>query len=96
MKQKYEVMKSSLLVLGTALMIAALYLIFIYVPTDKHTGIVQRIFYFHVPLAWVSFLAFFVVFICSIFYLRRRTVKWDTFAYASAEIGIPPEAGFPA
>jgi heme exporter protein C len=69
-------------------MVAALYMIFIYVPTDKHTGIVQRIFYFHVPLAWISFLAFFVVFICSIVYLRRRTVKWDAFAHASAEIGI--------
>jgi heme exporter protein C len=83
-----RILQNSLLILGAALMIAALYLIFVYVPTDKHTGIVQRIFYFHVPLAWISFLAFFVVFVCSIVYLRRRTVKWDTFAHASAEIGI--------
>ena len=69
-------------------MIAALYLVFIYVPTDRHTGIIQRIFYFHVPLAWISFLAFFVVFICSIFYLRRKTPEWDTIAHASAEVGI--------
>jgi heme exporter protein C len=83
-----RILQNSLLILGAALMIAALYLIFVYVPTDKHTGIVQRIFYFHVPLAWISFLAFFVVFVCSIVYLRRRTVRWDTFAHASAEIGI--------
>ena len=74
--------------LGSALMLAALYMVFIYVPTEKHTGAVQRIFYFHVPLAWVGFLAFFVVFVCSILYLWKRAVKWDTIAHASAEVGI--------
>jgi len=74
--------------LGFALMIAALYMVFIYVPTEKHTGVVQRIFYFHVPLAWVSFLAFFVVFVFSILYLWRRAIKWDTVAHASAEVGV--------
>ena len=74
--------------LGSALMVAALYMVFIYVPTDKNTGTVQRIFYFHVPLAWIGFLAFFVVFICSILYLTKRDVKWDTIASASAEVGV--------
>jgi heme exporter protein C len=74
--------------LGLALMIAALYMVFVYVPTEKHTGIVQRIFYFHVPLAWVSFLAFFITFIFSICYLGKRASKWDNIAYASAEVGI--------
>ena len=87
MKRK-RILQSTLLLIGAVLMVAALYMIFIYVPTDKHTGIVQRIFYFHVPLAWISFLAFFVVFVCSIVYLRTRNVKWDAFAHASAEIGI--------
>jgi heme exporter protein C len=74
--------------LGFALMVAALYMVFIYVPTDKNTGAVQRIFYFHVPLAWIGFLAFFVVFVCSILYLTKRNVKWDTIASASAEVGV--------
>ena len=73
---------------GLALMVAALYMVFIYVPTDKYTGIVQRIFYFHVPVAWVAFLAFFITFIFSIFYLWKREVKWDAIACASAEIGV--------
>jgi heme exporter protein C len=77
-----------LIALGFVLMMAALYLVFMYVPTDKHTGIVQRIFYFHVPLAWVSFMAFAIVFVCSICYLRKRTVKWDALANAAAEIGV--------
>jgi heme exporter protein C len=74
--------------LSFALMIAALSMVFLYVPTEKHTGIVQRIFYFHVPVAWVSFLAFFVTFLSSILYLWKRHTKWDAIAYASAEVGV--------
>jgi len=77
-----------LLGLGFALMLAALYLIFIYVPTEETMGVVQRVFYFHVPLAWVGFLAFLVVFVCSILYLWRRDAKWDTIAGSSAEVGM--------
>jgi len=51
-------------------------------------GIVQRIFYFHVPVAWLAFLAFFIVFISSILYLWRRQNKWDVIAGSSAEVGI--------
>lgn len=74
--------------LGLALMVAALYMVFIYVPTDRDTGVVQRIFYLHVPLAWIGFLAFFVVFVCSILYLTKRDIKWDMIASASAEVGV--------
>jgi len=74
--------------LGFALMVAALYMVFVYVPTEKSSGIVQRIFYFHVPVAWVSFLAFFVTFIASILYLWKRVTRWDAVASASAEIGV--------
>jgi heme exporter protein C len=82
-------LKTGILIgLGFALMMAALYMVFVYVPTEKNTGIVQRIFYFHVPVAWVSFLAFFVTFIASIGYLSRRQEKWDDVACASAEIGV--------
>jgi heme exporter protein C len=74
--------------LGFALMVAALYMVFVYVPTEKETGIVQRIFYFHVPVAWVAFLAFLVTFVYSILYLCKREAKWDAVACASAEVGI--------
>jgi len=76
-----------LLGLSLVLMIAALYLIFLYVPTEESMGVVQRIFYFHVPLAWVSFLAFFIVFLGSILYLWKRNSKWDIMASSSAEVG---------
>ena len=51
-------------------------------------GAIQRIFYFHVPVAWVSFLAFFVVFLSSIMYLWKRNRKWDIIARSSAELGV--------
>jgi heme exporter protein C len=88
MKGKHILRDSILLGLGFALMMAALYMVFVYVPTEKLTGIVQRIFYFHVPVAWVSFLAFFITFVFSILYLWKREVKWDAIACASAEIGV--------
>lgn len=75
------------------LMVLSLYLVFIYAPTEVTMGDVQRIFYFHVPLAWVAFLAFFIVFLSSIFYLLKKDqnekqMKWDILASSSAEIGI--------
>jgi len=74
--------------LGGALMVAALCLIFEYAPTEKEMGEIQRIFYFHVPLAWIAFLAFFVVFVASVLYLWKRDLKWDRLGHSSGEIGV--------
>ena len=51
-------------------------------------GPLQRIFYFHVPSAWVAYLAFAVTFISSIAYLRTSARRWDLLAQSSAEIGV--------
>jgi heme exporter protein C len=75
-------------VLSFVLFMGALYLVFLYVPTEQTMGIVQRIFYFHVPVAWVAFLSFFIVFLCSILYLWKRTNRWDFIASSSAEVGL--------
>ncbi len=74
--------------LASALMTAAVSLIFFYAPTEREMGDIQRIFYFHVPLAWIAFLAFFIVALCSALYLWKRETKWDTIAHSSAEIGV--------
>lgn len=87
-KNPNDRLDTALVSLGFALMTVSLYLIFIYVPTEKEMGVIQRIFYIHVPLAWVAFLAFFVVFIGSILYLWKRDGKWDILARSSAEIGV--------
>ncbi|HLZ08418.1 MAG TPA: cytochrome c biogenesis protein CcsA [Chloroflexota bacterium] len=68
--------------------VAALYLAFVYAPTEAVQGDVQRIFYFHVPIAWLAYLAFFVVFCGSIIYLWKRSEAWDIAARCSAELGV--------
>lgn len=78
-------------VLGGAVaigMMLSIWAAFVYAPTDAIQGDVQRIMYFHVPMAWLAYLSFFVVFVASIVYLLRRDERWDWVARASAEIGV--------
>lgn len=70
------------------MMIYALWLVFVYVPTEKAQGIVQRIFYFHVASALTMFVTFFLVFLASILYLWKRTEWYDHLAYSAAELGV--------
>ncbi|MDY6822000.1 MAG: cytochrome c biogenesis protein, partial [Deferribacterota bacterium] len=65
-----------------------IFMIFFYAPEEKTMGIVQKIFYFHVSSAWISFLAFFITFIFSILYLIKNSIYCDNIASSSAEIGI--------
>ena len=81
-------LKTTLAIITAAMMVADLYLIFMVAPTDSVLGHVQRVFYFHVPIAIMSFVAFLVVFLGSLGYLVRRTPKWDAVAHASAEVGV--------
>lgn len=66
----------------------ALYMALFYAPREATMGDAQRIFYFHVPSAWIGFLSFFVVFCASILYLLKRDRKWDALALSAAEIGV--------
>ena len=86
--KKMHIFKSILLGLSFVLLIVSLYLIFIYVPTEKEMGVIQRIFYLMVPVGWLALLSFLVVFIGSILYLVKRESKWDILAHSSAVIGI--------
>lgn len=56
--------------------------------TGAMGGQLQRIFYVHVPSAWLAYLAFAVVFVCSIAYLRTTARRWDLLAHSAAEIGV--------
>ncbi len=52
-------------------------------------GDVQRIFYFHVGIAWVAGLALLVALVSSILYLARgEQRKFDIISVASIEIGV--------
>jgi heme exporter protein C len=75
-------------VLAIVNIIIALYMALFYAPREVTMGDAQRIFYFHVPSAWIGFLAFFIVFLASLMYLRTRERKWDALALSAAEIGV--------
>jgi heme exporter protein C len=78
-------------VLGWAslvLLAVAAYGLFFLARPDRVQGDAARIVYFHVPMAWVAFLAFFVVFAASVAFLRTRNPRWDRLGRASAEVGV--------
>ncbi|MBV8774817.1 MAG: cytochrome c biogenesis protein CcsA [Deltaproteobacteria bacterium] len=75
-------------IITLALMTAAIFMVFVYVPTEAQQGIVQRIFYFHVPCAWVAFAAFMLVAVSGVFYLWFGEEVWDDLAHAAAETGM--------
>jgi heme exporter protein C len=81
-------MMKPLVILTFLGMILSLYLALIYAPTEAVMGHIQRIFYFHMGAVWVATIAFTVVFIASIQYLRKESRFWDILALSSAEIGV--------
>ena len=74
--------------LSAVLMAAVAYGTFFLARPDRVQGDAARIVYFHVPMAWVAFLAFFVVLVASVAYLRTRHERWDRLGRASAEVGV--------
>lgn len=73
---------------GVLLTVYFHWLVFFEVPTEASMGIVQRIFYIHLPAAWIAFLAFGIVALCSAVYLWLGEEKLDQAARAAAEGGI--------
>ncbi len=70
-------------------MLVALLGALVWAPKEATMGDVQRIFYFHMPSAWIALgPGFTVVFALSIAYLATGRLKYDRVAAASAEIGV--------
>lgn len=66
----------------------AQYMIWMYAPVEAQMGIVQKIFYTHLPAAWVALAAFAVVFGASIHHLLTRRASSDRLAGAACEVGV--------
>lgn len=79
---------SGLSVLAAVGLVTSFWMIFFWVPTEASMGVVQRIFYVHVPAAWIAFLAFFIVAVCSGIYLWLRDDRLDAIALSAAELGV--------
>ena len=52
---------------------------------DQHWA--QKIFYLHVPSAWIAFLSYFIVMIAGIMFFVKGDDRWDDVGLAAAEIG---------
>jgi heme exporter protein C len=59
-----------------------------FTPLEAKQGAAQKIFYIHVPAAWVAFLAFGLVAVASAAFLWLRDPRLDRFAESSAEVGV--------
>ena len=83
-----------LTIVSGVLMLTALYMALIWAPdaanlTAPAERYAQRIFYFHVPSAWIGFLAFIVAAVTAVLYLATRQQQWDMWGLASVNwIGL--------
>ncbi len=77
-----------LIVLAVLLLVAALYTIFAVAPVEQQMGVVQKIFYFHLPTWWATYIGFLTCAVCSAVYLKNRDDRWDAVAVAAAEVGM--------
>lgn len=84
MKHGGTILKILLLAWLSAVILAA----FLYAPPDRTLGEAGRVIMFHIPVAWVTVLAFLVSCVYSVLFLRRRQLGDDLRAAASAQLGL--------
>jgi len=69
-------------------MLLALAGAFVYAQQEVVMGDIQRIFYVHLPLAWVGFVAFGHACWAGVRYLQTGRRGWDIASASAAEIGV--------
>ncbi len=79
-------------ILGAAILFVLIaftaYLAFHYAPVEKSMGIIQKIFYLHLPSAFSSFIALGICFYANLMYVFKRQPKWDWLGVSAAEVGL--------
>jgi heme exporter protein C len=68
--------------------VAAFALVFAYAPMDADQGLIQKIFYLHVPLAIVTMCGFIAGGLMGAKYLRTGDRRWDVRSYVAIHISI--------
>ena len=76
------------LVLAAMLLFAAAPLVVASAPVEQTMGLVQKIFYYHVPSAMLMFVSAFVCGIASAVFLFRRSAAADRVALAAGELVV--------
>jgi len=77
-----------LTLVGIAGVLYTHWMVFFWVPTEATMGIIQRINYVHVPMAWITELAFGLTAFASVIYLWLGDDRADAAAVAAAEGGM--------
>jgi heme exporter protein C len=72
----------------TVTFVVEIFFIFLRTPIEARMGIVQKIFYFHVPSAYAMYLGAVACLIGSIGYLARSSDASDALALAGAEVAV--------
>jgi heme exporter protein C len=78
----------ALLATSTVLLLGAIDVVFMRAPIEKSMGIVQKVFYFHVPCAYSMYIGATACFVGSVGYLLKGTDRWDALARAGAEVAV--------
>jgi heme exporter protein C len=78
----------ALAALSAAAFVTEVFVIFLKAPVEARMGIVQKIFYFHVPSWYGMYIGAGACFLGSLMYLVRATDLRDAFARAGAETAV--------
>jgi heme exporter protein C len=78
----------ALLAATAAVLVFEIFFIFLRAPIEARMGIVQKIFYFHVPSAYAMYIGATACFIGSLMYLVKSSESTDAFARAGAEAAV--------
>ncbi len=77
-----------LALLSCVALAGAFAMVFFYAPVERVMGIVQKIFYFHVPSAMAAYAGFTLCCGASVVYLVNGRSSADVWARAGAEVGV--------
>lgn len=73
---------------GAVIAVLATWMFFVWAPIEATQGSIQRIYYVHVPVAWLTEFAFGMTALFGMGYLWLRDERADAAAVAAAEGGI--------
>src|SRR2546426_1046712 len=79
---------NAILALTALLIVVSIQWVFLRAPVERVMGIVQKIFYFHVPSAYSMYLGATACFVGSLAYLIAPTEGRDALARAGAEVAV--------
>jgi heme exporter protein C len=87
-RAKTDVAFFALLAAASVLFVVTIYWVFMKAPIEARMGIVQKIFYFHVPSAYSMYIGATACLLGSAAYLLKPTDARDALARAGAEVAV--------